>query len=72
MVELISKDNCQPCKATKRWLDSRGIAYTESNVKEESVMVRAIELGHMAAPVVIYGEQHWSGFRPDLLEKIAV
>lgn len=69
MVELISKDNCQPCKATKRWLDSRGITYAESNVADTEVLDRAVRLGHMAAPVVIVGEQHWSGFRPDLLER---
>lgn len=71
MVELISKDNCQPCKATKRWLDSRGIVYAESNVADTEVLDRAVSLGHMAAPVVIVGEHHWSGFRPDLLDKYA-
>lgn len=71
MVELITKPSCQPCVATKRWLDSRGIAFTESSITEEAVLARAKGLGHLAAPVVIVGDQHWSGFRPDMLEKHA-
>jgi glutaredoxin-like protein NrdH len=32
-------------------------------------MVR--ELGYAAAPVVIYGDTHWSGFRPDMIASLA-
>jgi glutaredoxin-like protein NrdH len=29
-------------------------------------------LGHLQAPVVIAGESHWSGFRPDRIKALAV
>lgn len=29
------------------------------------------ELGYTAAPVVVAGEDHWSGFRPDKLATLS-
>ena len=28
-------------------------------------------LGYVQAPVVMAGDQHWSGYRPDLIKKLA-
>lgn len=28
-------------------------------------------LGHQTTPVVVVGEQHWSGFRPDRIKALA-
>ena len=28
-------------------------------------------LGYVQAPVVVSGEEHWSGFRPDRIEALA-
>lgn len=35
--------------------------------KDASAMDTVKSLGYQAAPVVIAGDDHWSGFRPDLL-----
>lgn len=40
------------------------------SINEEAYqMVKA--LGYSAAPVVIAGEEHWSGFRPEKIQSLA-
>jgi glutaredoxin-like protein NrdH len=40
------------------------------SVNEEAYqMVKA--LGYSAAPVVVAGEEHWSGFRPERIQSLA-
>ena len=49
-------------------LTDRGVEYRERNVADDAdALELAKSLGHSASPVVIAGEQHWSGFRPDLI-----
>lgn len=31
-ITVYTQPSCQPCKATKRWLDKRGITFTEVDV----------------------------------------
>jgi glutaredoxin-like protein NrdH len=38
--------------------------------KDASAMDTVKALGYQAAPVVVAGDSHWSGFRPDLLATI--
>ena len=30
-----------------------------------------LALGHLQAPVVVSGEEHWSGFRPDRIKALS-
>jgi glutaredoxin-like protein NrdH len=39
--------------------------------KDELAMDKVIELGYFQAPVVVAGDLDWSGFRPDLINKVA-
>ena len=41
-----------------RWKPARGRYYVMS-------------LGYLQAPVVIAGDQHWSGFRPDAIKLVS-
>ena len=67
-VTVITSPGCQPCRITKRMLTDRGVDYRERNVANDpDALELAKSLGHSASPVVIVGEQHWSGFRPDLI-----
>jgi len=75
-ITVYSQPRCQPCKATKRWLDSRGIVYGEVDLTtspDDAEAVRA--LGFKEAPVVIVStgdpetDLMWSGFHPDNLTK---
>lgn len=70
-VTIYTTSNCAACEATKKWLDRRGVPYAVEWLKES---VEAMELarahGWTAAPVVVAGSVSWSGFRPDLIDKI--
>lgn len=71
-ITVYSKPMCVQCDATKRALDKQGVSY---EIIDMSVDAEALEyvksLGYVQAPVVMAGEQHWSGYRPDLIKKVA-
>lgn len=72
MVTVLSKPSCVQCVATYRALDSKGIKYEIKDMSEDpEALALAKELGYLQAPVIISGDQHWSGFRPDLIGQIA-
>lgn len=70
-VTVYDKPNCTACEATKRWLDRRGIPYETKRLSPASpVMELAAANGWTSAPIVVAGASSWSGFRPDLIDKI--
>lgn len=73
-VTVYTQPSCQPCRATKRWLDKRGITYTQVDVTHDPTAAEYVkDLGYLAAPVVITSDgAHWNEFRPDLLEEALV
>ncbi|PYE84168.1 hypothetical protein DFP88_103536 [Pseudoroseicyclus aestuarii] len=38
--------------------------------KDAEAMDRVTELGYRQAPVVVAGDRHWCGFRPELINEI--
>jgi len=72
MVRIYSKPSCMQCTATYRALDKRGVAYeiVDINANSEAYSY-IIQLGYRQLPVVVAGETHWAGFRPDMISKIA-
>ena len=72
MVVVYSKPACIQCTATTREMDRKGIAYSVVDLtKDEDAYNTVRGLGYMQAPVVIAGEDHWSGFRPDKIGTLA-
>ncbi len=72
MVTVYSKPACVQCTATTRELDRRGVAYKYIDLTEDAdAMNRVRDLGYMQAPVVVVGDDHWSGFRPDKISALA-
>lgn len=66
MITVFSKPACVQCTATTRALDARGLAYDVVDLtRDPEALDRVTALGYRQAPVVIAGEDHWSGFRPD-------
>lgn len=66
MVTVYSKPACVQCTATTREMDRKGITYKYIDLTEDAdAMAKVRDLGYMQAPVVIAGEEHWGGFRPD-------
>lgn len=72
MITVYSKPACVQCTATTRELDKKGIEYQYVDITEDAdAMARVVELGHKQAPVVVAGDDHWAGFRPDKISALA-
>ncbi len=72
MVTVYTLPACVQCDSTKRLLTKNEIPYQEIDLSQNPdalAMVR--ELGYTAAPVVMAGNDHWSGFRPDKLATLS-
>ncbi len=66
MVTVYSKPACVQCTATISEMQRREIAHQIVDLSEdESAMKKVMDMGYRQAPVVIAGDEHWSGFRPD-------
>jgi glutaredoxin-like protein NrdH len=72
MVTLYTLPACVQCDATKRFLKRHLIDFEEVQLQEDPGAMQMVKgMGYTAAPVVVVGERHWSGFRPDLIESLA-
>jgi glutaredoxin-like protein NrdH len=50
-------------------LDKKSIDYSVVDISLDSDAHSMIQaLGYSSAPVVVAGDSHWSGFRPDLID----
>ncbi|UWM74881.1 glutaredoxin-like protein NrdH [Rhizobium sp. WSM4643] len=71
-ITVYSKPACVQCIATYRALDRLGVDYDIVDISEDAeALDRVRSLGYMQAPVVIAGEQHWAGFRPDMISALS-
>lgn len=73
-VTIYTKPSCVQCTATKTKLDAKGIKWFEYDVTKIAAALEYVteELGYAQAPVVVVDDQnHWSGFRPDLIDKLS-
>lgn len=71
MITLYTKPNCVQCDATKRALDKAGLAYSVVDLTQDaSALEKVQQWGYRSAPVVVAGDGHWSGFRPDKISEI--
>lgn len=67
-VTVYSKPACVQCNATTRALERKGIDYTLVDISEDTDAYDYVTgLGYRQVPVVVAGESHWAGFRPDLI-----
>jgi glutaredoxin-like protein NrdH len=57
--------------ATYRELERKGIDFQVVDISEDgTAMAKVQEMGYRQAPVVVAGEDHWSGFRPDKIKTL--
>ncbi len=71
-IIVYSKPRCVQCDATIRRLDSHGAPYTVVDITvDPEALEYILGLGHKQAPVVVVGDDHWSGFRPDQIAAAA-
>ena len=74
MITVYSKPNCMQCKYVKEYLSDKEIPFESIDVIEDKeALQRLIDAGHSTMPVVeIEGQEPHTGFRPDILAKLAV
>lgn len=71
-LTIYGSPGCQGCKATIRKAEALGLSYGYVDVSIEiDAAARLVADGHKSLPVVYAGAEVWTGFRPDLLDKIA-
>lgn len=71
-ITVYSKPSCVQCTATYRALEKSGLAYEVIDLAQDEAALREVTaMGHLQAPVVVDGDAHWSGFRPDLIKQAA-
>jgi len=64
--------SCVQCDSTKKFLDLNEVEYNVVDMSQDETALELVKaLGYQAAPVVIAGDDHWSGFRPDMIAKLA-
>ncbi|GLT08339.1 glutaredoxin-like protein NrdH [Sulfitobacter sp. PR48] len=65
-ITVYSKPACVQCTATTRALEMRGIDFQLIDLTEDAAAMALVQgLGYRQAPVVVAGDDHWAGFRPD-------
>ena len=72
-ITVYTKPACVQCSATFKALDKQGIAYQKVDITLDSESRDYVmALGYLQAPVVVVaGNDHWSGFRPDRIKALA-
>jgi len=66
-VTVWSKPGCVQCNATKQDLDRKGIRFEEESLVENpDQLALFVAAGHKSAPIVVFQDMVWTGFRPDM------
>lgn len=72
MITVYTKPACMQCNATKKALDKAGLEYDLIDISlDDDAREYVMALGYLQAPIVVAGEDHWSGFRPDRIRALA-
>lgn len=70
-VTVYSKPACVQCTATTRALEQRGVPFHVIDLTQDDDAMETVQsLGYRQVPVVVAGEDHWAGFRPDKISSL--
>lgn len=73
LITIYSKPACVQCNATYRALDSKGINYEVIDISQDEQAYGLVQaMGYRQVPVVVSGDQHWAGFRPDMINALSI
>ncbi|MBF4554011.1 glutaredoxin-like protein NrdH [Corynebacterium suicordis] len=71
MITLYTKPACVQCTATKRALDKAGLEYNTVDISlDDEARDYVMAMGHLQAPVIVAGDENWSGYRPDRIRAL--
>ena len=72
MITVYTNPSCVQCDQTKKYLDKNSLSYEVVDLSTNpDALTMVTELGFKSAPVVITDTDKWSGFRPDIIAKLA-
>lgn len=70
-VIVYTKPACVQCNATYKALEKQGVAFEKVDITlDGEARDYVMSLGYLQAPVVVAGDEHWSGFRPDRIKAL--
>ena len=59
---------CVQCDTSKRLMKRLGIEFEEVDLTKDEAAAEMVKgLGYTAAPVIVAGSVHWSGFRMEMI-----
>lgn len=70
-IVVYTKPACVQCNATYKALDKRELTYETIDISQDAeARDYVLGLGYLQAPVVVAGDEHWSGFRLDRIKAL--
>lgn len=70
-IIIYTRNDCVQCHATKRAMENRGVTFELVNVDQLPDAAETLRAqGFRQLPVVVAGETSWSGFRPDMINRL--
>jgi len=67
-VVIYTLPSCVQCDTSKRMMDRLGVEYEEVDLTKDPTAADYVkELGYTAAPIIVNGSTHWSGFRMEMI-----
>jgi glutaredoxin-like protein NrdH len=70
-ITVYTLPSCVQCDSTKKLLDRKELEYVSVDMSEDEAALELVKsLGYAQAPVVVAGDSHWSGFRPDKISAL--
>lgn len=72
-IIIYSKPDCVQCNATYRAFDKQGIDYQVVDLTQDPQALDHVKsLFYQQVTVIIAGDDHWAGFRPDKIGALAL
>jgi len=72
-ITLYILPSCVQCYATKKYLEKNNLSYDIVDISKNAEAYSFVKsLGYLGAPVLVSGDRHWSGFKPELISEFLV
>jgi glutaredoxin-like protein NrdH len=70
-VVVYTQPSCSQCEQTKRFLSVKNVPFEVVDITEDQEAFEfVVGLGYKSVPVVVAGDEHWSGFKLDRLSSL--
>lgn len=71
-ITIYTRNDCVQCHATKRAMESRGFAFDLVDLDHTPDAINELRArGFRQLPVVVTEQESWSGFRPDMINRLS-